>query len=72
MPLAGFVVAQGKMNFVYVLLAGVIGTILVKRSHFQAKTGSQKYFWKPVAMLFEISEINSISSQPQCTQQRDC
>jgi len=28
MPLAGFVVAQGKMNFVYVLLAGVIGTIL--------------------------------------------
>ena len=28
MPLAGFTVAQGKMNFVLVVLAGTIGTIL--------------------------------------------
>lgn len=28
MPLAGFTVAQGKMNFALVLLAGVVGTLL--------------------------------------------
>jgi membrane protein DedA with SNARE-associated domain len=28
MPLAGFTVAQGKMNFQYAVLAGVVGTIL--------------------------------------------
>jgi membrane protein DedA with SNARE-associated domain len=28
MPLAGFTVAQGKMNFTLAVLAGVIGTIL--------------------------------------------
>lgn len=28
MPLAGFTVAQGKMNFSYAVLAGVIGTVL--------------------------------------------
>lgn len=28
MPLAGFTVAQGKMNFQYAVLAGVVGTVL--------------------------------------------
>lgn len=28
MPLAGFVVTQGKLNFIYVVIAGVIGSVL--------------------------------------------
>ena len=28
MPLAGFVVAQGKLNFVFVVIAGIIGSVL--------------------------------------------
>lgn len=28
MPLAGFAVTQGKMNFVFVVIAGTIGSVL--------------------------------------------